>query len=496
MEIDPKAAGEAAAPSQPPQGLYKSHEKIYPKAVTGWFRTFKWRIMAITLAIYYLTPWIRWDRGEGQPDQAILVDLANRRFYFFFVEIWPQEFYYVAGLLIMAGVGLFLITSTVGRAWCGYFCPQTVWTDLYLHVERYMEGDRNAQIRLDKQPWGFEKLRKRTGKHAIFLLIAVLTGGAWVFYFADAPTLAADLLTGEASSYAYGSIAVLTFTTYSLGALMREQVCIYMCPWPRIQAAMLDDQSLTVTYHDWRGEPRGKHRKGPEAESLGDCIDCNMCVQVCPTGVDIRDGQQLGCITCGLCIDACDGVMEKVNLPKGLIGYTTLADFDASAQSKEHKHMSLKRFFRPRTLIYFGGWSLVGVLMLVSLFARDRLDVTIQHDRNPQFVVLSDGSIRNGYSVKILNMRLEARVFEVELEGLPGAMMKLAGDDSAPASALRVTAPADAVKELKIYVSQPSAEIAAARQEVEFVVDELFGTEEARYAAKFVAPERFNRVGP
>ncbi|MEL6977376.1 MAG: cytochrome c oxidase accessory protein CcoG [Pseudomonadota bacterium] len=479
-------------PSPPPEPMYKPHEKVYPKAVSGFFRTFKWRIMALTLAIYYLTPWIRWDRGEGQPDQAILVDLANRRFYFFMVEIWPQEFYYVAGLLVMAGVGLFLITSTVGRAWCGYFCPQTVWTDLYLHVERYIEGDRNAQIRLDKQPWGAEKIRKRGSKHGIFLLIALLTGGAWVFYFADAPTLAMQLVTGEAPFAAYGAIAVLTFTTYALGGLMREQVCIYMCPWPRIQAAMLDDNSLTVTYHDWRGEPRGKHRKGSEASSLGDCIDCNMCVQVCPTGVDIRDGQQLGCITCGLCIDACDTVMEKVGYQTGLIGYSTLADYDESTKRKSHVAMSLKRFFRPRTILYFGGWSLIGAAILVSLFVRDRLDVTIQHDRNPQFVTLSDGGVRNGYTVKILNMRLAERFFAVSLEGLPGATMKLAGDHKAPATELFISAPADAVKELKVYVTQPKGDIASSRQGVIFHVDELTGTEEATYNAVFHAPDRYD----
>jgi len=297
--------------------LYTARKKIFPKTVKGFFRTMKWRIMILTLTVYYVTPWIRWYRGEGQPDQAVLIDLANRRFYFFFIEIWPQEFYFVAGLLVMAGIGLFLVTSVIGRAWCGYFCPQTVWTDLFLHVERFMEGDRNAQIRLDAQPWTAAKIRKRVGKHAIWLLIAVLTGGAWVFYFADAPTLLRRLVTFDAPFVAYASIALLTATTYGLGGLMREQVCIYMCPWPRIQGAMLDQNSLTVTYNDWRGEPRGKHRKSAAASQLGDCVDCNACVAVCPTGVDIREGQQIGCITCGLCIDACDSVMGKLDLAKG-----------------------------------------------------------------------------------------------------------------------------------------------------------------------------------
>jgi cytochrome c oxidase accessory protein FixG len=231
------------------QPLYAARKKIFPKRASGSFRRFKWLVMLITLGIYYLTPWIRWDRGPYAPDQAVLVDIANRRFYFFFAEIWPQEFFIVAGLLVMAGIGLFLITSTVGRAWCGYTCPQTVWVDLFLVVERGIEGDRNARMKLDSGPWTVDKLVKRVTKHAIWLLIAVATGGAWIFYFADAPTLAMDFATGQAATVAYITVAVLTATTYIFGGLMREQVCIYMCPWPRIQAAMLDENSLTVTYN-------------------------------------------------------------------------------------------------------------------------------------------------------------------------------------------------------------------------------------------------------
>jgi cytochrome c oxidase accessory protein FixG len=312
------------------QSLYAARVKIFPKRVQGQFRRFKWLVMLITLGIYYLTPWLRWDRGPYAPDQAVLIDLANRRFYFFFIEIWPQEFYYVAGLLIMAGLGLFLVTSVAGRAWCGYTCPQTVWVDLYLVVERAIEGDRNARMKLDKAPWSFDKVWKRVTKHAVWLLIGVLTGGAWIFYFADAPTLLMDFVTGHAAPVAYMTVAILTATTYIFGGLMREQVCTYMCPWPRIQAAMLDENSLTVTYNDWRGEPRSRHSKKAIAagETVGDCVDCNACVAACPMGIDIRDGQQLECITCALCIDACDSVMDKVGKERGLISYATLADYN------------------------------------------------------------------------------------------------------------------------------------------------------------------------
>ncbi|MEO0362593.1 MAG: cytochrome c oxidase accessory protein CcoG, partial [Pseudomonadota bacterium] len=315
----------SSAETDPPK-LYAAREPIFPRRVSGWFRTLKWRIMLVTLGIYYVTPWIRWDRGPNLPDQAVLIDLAGRRFFFFWIEIWPHEFYFVAGLLIMAGLGLFLFTAALGRVWCGYTCPQTVWTDLFIAVERWVEGDRNARIRLLRQPYDARKLRLRVAKWSIWILIGIATGGAWVFYFADAPTLLVDLVTLGAHPIAYTSIAILTATTVVFGGFMREQVCIYMCPWPRIQAAMMDEQSLTVAYRDWRGEPRGKHIKSEEASKFGDCIDCNACVAVCPTGVDIREGQQLACITCALCIDACDDVMAKIGRPRGLIDYLSLAD--------------------------------------------------------------------------------------------------------------------------------------------------------------------------
>ena len=241
--------------------LYSAREPVFPRRVSGPFRTLKWGVMIVTLAIYYLTPWIRWDRGPNLPDQAVLVDLANRRFYFFWIEIWPHEFYFVAGLLIMAGLGLFLFTAAMGRVWCGYTCPQTVWTDLFILVERWIEGDRNARVRLWNAPWSARKLRLRVTKFTVWALIGLCTGGAWVFYFADAPTLARDLVQLQAPLVAYTTMAILTFTTVVFGGFMREQVCIYMCPWPRIQAAMMDDETLTVAYRDWRGEPRGKKRR-------------------------------------------------------------------------------------------------------------------------------------------------------------------------------------------------------------------------------------------
>jgi cytochrome c oxidase accessory protein FixG len=472
------------------RSLYKARVKIFPKRGYGTFRTLKWWVMAVTLAIYYVTPWLRWDRGPHAPDQAVLVDLANRRFYFFFIEIWPQEFYYIAGLLIMAGVGLFLVTSTVGRAWCGYTCPQTVWVDLFLVVERFIEGDRNARIKLDKAPWTFDKIRKQVAKHALWILIAVSTGGAWIFYFADAPTLALDFIRFEAPAVAYTTVGILTATTYIFAGFMREQVCTYMCPWPRIQAAMLDEDSLTVTYNDWRGEPRSRHRKRQEEAGIavGDCVDCNACVAVCPQGIDIRDGQQLECITCALCIDACDTIMDKVGKPRGLISYATLTDY-ASNKAGKPAPTTWRSFIRPRTVVYIAVWSVVGLAMLAVLLTRSRLDVNVLHDRNPVFVQLADGSVRNGYTVKILNMLPEPRTFKLAIDGLPGATMTRAGSDAADAAAIDVPVDPDTVGSMKIYVRAEPAGLAAARSSFTFQVTEIGGRgEAASYEANFEVP--------
>ncbi|CAH2396922.1 cytochrome c oxidase accessory protein CcoG [Mesorhizobium ventifaucium] len=511
-QTEPPEADAIDSPSTR-EPLYAPRKKVFPKRISGNFRRFKWLVMAITLAIYYLTPWLRWDRGPFAPDQAVLIDLANRRFYFFFIEIWPQEFYYVAGLLVMAGIGLFLITSTVGRAWCGYTCPQTVWVDLFLVVERAIEGDRNARIKLDAGSWTARKLVLRVSRHAIWLAIAAATGGAWIFYFADAPSLIDEVFAGTAAPVAYITIGVLTATTYTFGGLMREQVCTYMCPWPRIQAAMLDENSLTVTYNDWRGEPRSRHAKKALAagQPVGDCVDCNACVAVCPMGIDIRDGQQLECITCALCIDACDGVMNKLGKERGLISYATLSDYnanmaaataggacsvnpslvrtDGSAFSNRLAHFHVRKIFRPRTFVYMSAWSAVGLALLYSLLTRDRLEVNVLHDRNPQFVTLSDGSIRNGYTVKLLNMIPEPRTIVVTMQGLADAEMSVVGIDMPADRSLSVPVEPDRLKMLKIFVSQPAEQINARAQTFKFRVEDKASFESDEYTATFNAPE-------
>ncbi|WP_424977919.1 cytochrome c oxidase accessory protein CcoG [Leisingera sp. S232] len=433
--------------SNPAPSLYAAREPIFPRRVSGKFRNLKWYIMAVTLGIYYLTPWIRWDRGPSLPDQAVLLDLANRRFYFFWIEIWPHEFYFVAGLLIMAGLGLFLFTSALGRVWCGYACPQTVWTDLFILVERWIEGDRNARLRLHRQKkMDFRKARLRITKWVAWFLIGLATGGAWVFYFADAPTLAYDLVTLNAHPIAYSTMLILTATTFLFGGFAREQICIYACPWPRIQAAMMDEDTLTVGYRDWRGEPRGKLKKGQVAEGQGDCIDCMACVNVCPTGIDIREGQQMECITCALCIDACDDVMVKIGKPRGLIDYMALSD-EAQERAGKPPQSIWKHILRPRTIMYTGLWSLVGVGLLFALFIRSEIELTVAPERNPTFVTLSDGSIRNTYDVRLRNKHGEDRVFKLSIKGDPAMRLQLEGTDYHS-----VNVPADTALLQRVYI--------------------------------------------
>ena len=439
--------------------LYERRKGVYPKSVDGFFRRLKWAMMCVTLCIYYVTPWLRWDRGPYAPDQAVLVDLAHRRFFMFEIEIWPHEFYYVAGLLVMAGIGLFLVTSAVGRAWCGYACPQTVWTDLFQHVERWIDGDRNAQLRLANAPWGIGKAVKRLTKWAIWLLIAMATGGAWIFYFADAPALARSFVRGDAPLVAYTTVGILTATTFVLGGFMREQVCIYMCPWPRIQTAMLDEKSLLVTYKDWRGEPRSHGLKKDVVSTLqtGDCIDCLQCIAVCPTGIDIRQGPQIGCITCGLCIDACDKVMNRIDRPRGLIDYCTLDDA-AAEKAGSATIPPLRTLMRPRTIAYFSIWCGIGAAMLLALGERTRLDLSVQHDRNPIFVKLSDGSVRNNYTIKVRNMEARPKRVVLAMSGLPMAAMWNADTDRQLRSEkISIDVGPDQVKKVRVFVAAPAS---------------------------------------
>jgi cytochrome c oxidase accessory protein FixG len=477
VEVEPVNKAEART-------LYQKRLKIYPKRARGTFRRLKWLIMAVALGVYYLAPWIRWDRGPNAPDQAILLDIPARRFYFFFIEIWPQEVYYLTGILIMSALLLFLATSLFGRVWCGYTCPQTVWTDLFIAVERMLEGDRAARIRLDKAAWSARKIALRVVKHSIWIVIAVMTGGAWVFYYADAPTLLNELVTLQAPMIAYVAIAVLTFTTYTLGGLAREQVCTYMCPWPRIQAAMTDADSFIVTYRDYRGEPRAPHRKHESWEGRGDCIDCNNCVVVCPMGIDIRDGSQLECINCGLCIDACNEVMDRVGRPRGLIAYDNFTNLASKTPGK----ITRFKLLRVRPMIYAGLMAVVALLMVFGLSTRATLDVNVLRDRNPLFVTLSDGSIRNGYTVKIINKEHAERTFRLSVDGLSGHKISVIGMEDLTGDPMLTVMP-DRLASYRVFISAPRADLKGESTSIDFVVTDVKSGVHVDYDAVFRGPK-------
>ena len=413
---------------------FASQKRIYPKRVSGYFRDLKWLAMLVTLGIYYFAPFLRYDRGPNAPDQAILIDLPNRRAYWFFIEIWPQEVYILTGILILSAILLFFVTSLFGRVWCGYFCPQTVWTDLFVWVERFVQGDRNARKKLQEGPWTLEKVWKITLTHLGWLAIAWCTAGSFVLYFNDAPSLVESFINFDVSPTVMGFICGLTFSTYLMAGFAREQVCTYMCPYARFQSAMFDENTLVIGYDTHRGEPRGKHKKGESWENRGHCIDCTACVQVCPMGIDIRNGLQMECIACGLCIDACDEVMTKLDLPKGLIRYDTTRRLAQMARGIVEPF----RIIRPRTIYYSLLICAVGSVMLYALITRAPMELHVLHDRNPLYVQLSDGTVRNGYEIKILNKTHQDHTFRITLSGLGEAQMDIKGAAGVSAESLPV----------------------------------------------------------
>jgi len=461
--------------------LYATRIKVYPRAVSGKWRRVKWSALVLLLGIYYLVPWLRWNRGPGAPDQAILIDLDGRRGWFFDIVLWPQEVYFVTGFLVLGAVGLFLATSLFGRVWCGFACPQTVWTDLFMLVERLIEGDRNERMRLDQGPFTMSKAVRKTAKHAAWIAIAAATGGAWVFYYVDAPSTVRAIFQGEASLEVYFFIGLLTATTYTLAGWAREQVCTYMCPWPRFQAAMLDEQSVIVTYQKWRGEPRGKHKAGTTWDGHGDCVDCRLCVNVCPTGIDIRDGQQIECIGCGLCVDACNETMGKVGRPADLIRWDTLA----RQQSREQgKPLAAWTPVRARTVLYAALLAVVAAAMAIAFFLRSDTDLAVQRDRSPNFVRLSNGDIRNAYTVKISNKQQHERHFTVELRDLAGATLTFT--NTTPPLAIHP----DIVATFRVLVTLPAAAAPSGSQPIEFVVRDGTGRETATHSSVFIGPSR------
>ncbi len=386
--------------------LYASREKIYTKAFTGVFRNLRMVGGAFLFLLYFGTAWINW--GDRQ---AVLWDLPERKFYIFGMTIWPQDFMLLSWLLIICAFGLFFITVFAGRVWCGYTCPQSVWTWIFMWCEKVTEGDRNQRMKLDKQPMSLQKLLRKSAKHSLWILIGLVTGLTFVGYFTPVRDLIPSLLNGEADGYAYFWVGFFTLATYGNAGWLRENVCIYMCPYGRFQSVMFDKDTLIVSYDTRRGESRGARKKDADykAQGLGDCIDCKMCVHVCPTGIDIRDGLQFECITCAACIDACDSIMDKMGYPRGLISYTT--EHNLSGQ-KTH-------LLRPRLIGYA-----IALLAMMSLFGyavfnRSLVELDVLKDR-VLYRENEEGRIENVYNVKIMNKAQRTQTFVIEVSGLEG----------------------------------------------------------------------------
>jgi cytochrome c oxidase accessory protein FixG len=469
----------------PPAPLYANRKRVYTKDVYGPVRSIKSAIMVACLAIYYTLPWLRWNRGPDAPDQALLLDLWHERFYFFNVVLWPQDIYLLTFLLILGAIALFLVTSLFGRVWCGYACPQTVWTDLFMTVERLIEGDRNTRMKRDAGPWTRDFVWRKAAKHWLWFWIAFWTGGAWTMYFVNAPVVVGEFWTGRASVDVYVMTILFTATTYLLAGWAREQVCTYMCPWPRFQAAMLDEQTITVTYDALRGEPRGHRRHNAEAKA-GDCVDCFACVHVCPTGIDIRDGSQLECINCGLCVDACNHVMDKMGTQPFLIGWDTLADQKAKAAGG----VAAWRLIRPRTLVYLAALLCAIGAVSFGLVHRSTTNFSAIHDRAPLFVRLKDGNIRNAYTLKLANKTQSPADYTLTVNDRPAFSLGLPeqGTDLSAHAQLHVAA--GVVGTFRLIIQGPAPE-GAARAPITLHLAKTEGTtaEQADYNTLFFSPE-------
>jgi len=421
----PAPLAEATAAEPLLVSMYEKQAKIYPRAVSGWFARWRWTMVWLTQAVFYGGPWLQWN---GR--QAVLFDLAERRFYVLGLVLQPQDLIYLAALLVIAALALFFFTAVAGRLWCGYACPQTVYTEIFLWVERKTEGDRLARMQLDAAPWSANKLWRKGSKQAAWLAIGLVTGFSFVGYFTPIRTLAVEAATLSLSAWEWFWVLFYGFATYGNAGYLREQVCKYMCPYARFQSALIDKDSLVIAYDSGRGEARGsRSRKAdPKALGLGDCIDCTLCVQVCPTGIDIRQGLQNECIGCAACIDVCDDVMGKMGYAPGLIRYST----ENGVANRWSRAVMLRRALRPRVLIY--GFALLGIsaAFVASLALRPGFSVDVIRDRGTLARVVEDGVVENTYRLQIANGTEAPQTYRVTVSGLPGLRVATAAVLSLP----------------------------------------------------------------
>ncbi|MBF0183570.1 MAG: cytochrome c oxidase accessory protein CcoG [Magnetococcales bacterium] len=436
--------------------LYAAWKKIYPRYQLGFFRHLRSVLYTVELVIFFFLPFLRWERPGGLPNQAVLFDLPARKFYIFDLMIWPQDIFLLAFLLIAAALGLFFITALGGRVFCGYMCIQTVWTDLLLHVELFFEGNRKQRIKLDQAPWSGKKWLTKIGKHAVWLLLCAATGVAFVSYFMDAPTFWQQLLAGTLPTPALFTIAFLTVTTYLMAGFAREQVCIYMCPYARFQGAMFDEDTMIVAYHPEIGEPRESNRRirtaqREQGEKVGECIDCEACVTVCPTGIDIRNGQQYECITCAACIDACDSVRERLNASRRtLICYTSLREM----RGGKTRWLRARVYYYSLLLAIFLG----GIAYYLNHHASVELTVIAQ--RQPMYILQSDGGIQNNFTVRVLNMTSSRQTYSLSVSGIADATLTVAAVSETNAQGHPVlTVDPGSVTPFTAYLRQPGQRV-------------------------------------
>ena len=407
------------AAAQPPGeliSLYAAHQKIYPRSVSGLFSNWRWAMVWLTQLIFYGLPWLEW----GQR-QAVLFDLGARRFYIFGLVLYPQDFIYLTGLMVISALSLFLFTAVAGRLWCGYACPQTVYTEIFLWVERKVEGDRSARMRRDQQNWSPERVLRKGTKHLIWIAVALWTGFTFVGYFTPIKELGTEIIQMSLGPWETFWTFFYGFATYGNAGFMREQVCKHMCPYARFQSAMFDKDTLIVTYDAKRGEPRGARSRKADLQTLnlGACVDCSLCVQVCPTGIDIRKGLQYECIGCGVCVDACDTIMDRMGYARGLIKYST----DNAMKQGWSQAQTLRHVFRPRVLIYTAILGSIVLAMLLSLSLRTPFKVDVVRDRGVMARIVAGGNIENVYRLQIMNATERAQHYRIAVAGLPGLVL-------------------------------------------------------------------------
>jgi cytochrome c oxidase accessory protein FixG len=452
--------------------LYAASKKIYPRTVQGLFARWRWFFVVLTQLVFYGLPWIEW----GQR-QAVLFDLGTRRFYIFGLVLYPQDFIYLTALLVISALSLFLFTAVAGRLWCGFACPQTVYSEIFMWIERKVEGDRSARMRLDDADFSLEKLVKKWYKHILWIGLSIWTGFTFVGYFTPIRDLGLSFFTTQMGSWEIFWVFFYGFATYGNAGFMREQVCKYMCPYARFQSAMFDHDTLVVTYNTERGEPRGARARSadPKALNLGDCVDCTLCVQVCPTGIDIRNGLQYECIGCGACIDVCDTVMDKLGYTRGLIKYTT--------QNAINNHWSAKqtwrRVLRPRVLVYSAILLALCTALLLSLSMRHTLKVDVIRDRTSLARFTEEGTIENIYRFQFMNATEQAQTYKVSVQGLDGIRLR--------DNPLVQVGPAES-HWVVMHADIPYGSASGGSHKIEFVIESGSGTSPIKEKSVFLVP--------